>query len=101
MRQRMIITVVCVLGVAGAFLALTVLKGKSQALASFTYLGTVTNFAGRCGRFSISNCCDAPIHYIPSLVQFTSNGIVYSVHPGEAGLRLLFVPEPRARRAWG
>ena len=58
MRKRVVIMVVCVMGVVGAFLALTVLRGKSQPLASFVYLGTVTNLAGRYGRFSISNCCN-------------------------------------------
>ena len=76
MSKRMVIMLVCVICVAGAFLALTVPRGKSQPLASFTYLGTVANLTGRYGRFSISNCCDLPIHYIPGLVQFYSNGIV-------------------------
>ena len=75
----MVIMVVCVIGVVGAFLALTVLGGKSQPLASFTYLGTVTNLTGRYGRFSISNCSDGPIHYNPCLVQFYSKGIVCGV----------------------
>ena len=79
MRKRIVIMIVCVMGVVGALLALRVLRGKGQPLASFTYLGTVTNLAGRYGRFSISNCCDGPIHYIPGLVQFCSNGIVCSV----------------------
>jgi hypothetical protein len=77
------------MGVVGAFLALTVLRGKSQPLASFVYLGTVTNLAGRYGRFSISNCCNRPIHYIPEAVQFSSNGILYSVHsPGSPNMNL-------------
>jgi hypothetical protein len=80
MRKRIVIIVVCVLGGAlAALLALTLLSGNSQPLASITYLGTVTNLSGRYGRFSISNCSDRPIHYIPSLVQFSSNGIVHSV----------------------
>ena len=58
----MLIIVVCVIGVAGAFLALAVPRRTRQPLASFTYLGTVTNLSGRYGRFSISNCCDGPIH---------------------------------------
>jgi len=76
MSKRLVIMVVCVISVVGALLALTGLRGKSQPLASFTYLGTVTNLAGRSGRFSISNCCDAPIHYIPGLVEFYSSGKV-------------------------
>ncbi len=74
MRKRMAIVAVCVTGVFGVFLALTVLGGKSRPLASFTYLGTVTNLTGRYGRFSISNCSDRPIHYIPGLVEFYENG---------------------------
>jgi hypothetical protein len=76
MRKRMVLVALCVVGVVGACLALTVLGGKSQPLASFTYLGTVTNLTGRYGRFSISNCCDRPIHCIPGLVEFYENGRV-------------------------
>ena len=70
-----LITVVCVIGFVGAFVVLTGLKGKSQPLASFTYLGTVTNLAGRSGRFSISNCCEGPISFCTCFVQFYSNGV--------------------------
>jgi hypothetical protein len=92
MRKRFVIIVVCVLGGLGALLALTLFSEKNQPLASFTYLGTVTNSAGRYGCFSISNCSNRPIHYIPSLVQFSSNGIVCSVRsPGSPNMEF----EPR------
>jgi len=90
MNKRIVIAVVCaVVVVVGGLLALAVFRGNSGPLASFTYLGTATNTAGRYGRFSISNCCNGPIHYIPSLVQFSSNGIVYSVQsPGSPNMEL-------------
>lgn len=89
MRKRVVIMVVGVISVVGAFLALTVLRGKSQPLASFTYLGTVTNLASRYGRFSISNCCDRSIHYIPGLVEFYSEGIVCRAQsPGSPNMNL-------------
>jgi len=89
MSKRRVILLVCVIGVVGALLALTVLGGRSQPLASFTYLGTATNLTGRYGRFSVSNCCDRPIHYIPGVVEFYSNGIVYSVaSPGSRNIAL-------------
>lgn len=82
MSKRLVIMVVCVILIAGTFLTLTIPRRKSQPLASFTYIGTVTNLTVRYGRFSISNCCDKPIHYMPGLVQLSDGTFRVVQSPG-------------------